>query len=278
VLNRIKQARDQGLDITADIYPYIAGSTALSASLPPWALEGGTERMLTRLRDPQIRQRLKKEISEVQTTWENIYFGSGGPSGVLVSSVVNRELEPLQGKRISEIATEQKKDPLDTVFDIILADNGQTGAIYFMMTEDDMRAAMKAPFVSFCTDSGARATDGPLAGSKSHPRGWGTYPRILGRYVRDARLLSLETAIHKATGAPAARVGLRDRGLLREEMFADVTIFDAGKIIDRATFESPNQYPAGIEYVLVNGTISVDKGQRTAALAGRMLRGPGYKR
>ena len=278
VLNRIKQARDQGLDITADIYPYIAGSTALSASLPPWALEGGTERMLTRLRDPQIRQRLKKEISEVQTTWENIYLGSGGPSGVLVSSVVNRELEPLQGKRISEIATEQKKDPLDTVFDIILADNGQTGAIYFMMTEDDMRAAMKAPFVSFCTDSGARATDGPLAGSKSHPRGWGTYPRILGRYVRDARLLSLETAIHKATGAPAARVGLRDRGLLREGMFADVTIFDAGKIIDRATFESPNQYPAGIEYVLVNGTISVDKGQRTAALAGRMLRGPGYKR
>ena len=278
VLNRIKQARDQGLDITADIYPYIAGSTTLSATLPPWALEGGTEQMLTRLRDPQIRQRLKKEISEVQTAWENIYLGSGGPSGVLVSSVVNRELESLQGKRISEIATEQKKDPLDTVFDLILADNGQTGAIYFMMSEDDMRAAMKAPFVSFCTDSGSRATDGPLAGSKSHPRGWGTYPRILGRYVRDEKLLSLETAIHKATGAPAARVGLRDRGLLREGMFADITVFDPNKVIDQATFEMPNQYPIGIEYVLVNGKISVDKGQRTAALAGRVLRGPGYKR
>jgi len=140
-----------------------------------------------------------------------------------------------------------------------------------------MRAAMQAPFVSFCTDSGARATDGPLAGSKSHPRGWGTYPRILGRYVRDEHLLSLETAVNKMTGAPAARVGLRDRGLLREGMFADITIFDPNKVIDRATFESPNQHPVGIEYVLINGRISVDKGQRTPALAGRVLRGPGYK-
>ncbi|HSL55776.1 MAG TPA: D-aminoacylase [Pyrinomonadaceae bacterium] len=276
VLARIKQARDRGLDITADIYPYIAGSTALSASLPPWAQEGGVEKMLARLREPQMRQRLKKEISEDQTEWENIYLGSGGPSGVLISSVVNRELEALQGKRISEIAAEQKKDPLDTVFDLILADHGQTGAIYFMMSEADMRAAMQAPFVSFCTDSGSRATDGPLAGSKSHPRGWGSYPRILGRYVRDEKLLSLEAAIHKMTGAPAARVGLRDRGLIKEGMFADITIFDPAKVIDKATFEAPNQYPVGIEYVLVNGKISVDKGRRTTALAGRVLRGSGY--
>jgi N-acyl-D-amino-acid deacylase len=277
VLARIKQARDRGLDITADIYPYIAGSTSLSACLPPWAQEGGVDKMLARLRDPQTRQRLKKEISEEQTEWENIYLGSGGPSGVLIGSVVNRELDSLQGKRISEIAAEQKEDPLDTLFDFILADHGQTGAIYFMMSEDDMRAAMRAPFVSFCTDSGARATDGPLAGSKSHPRGWGSYPRILGRYVRDEKLLSLETAIHKMTGGPAARVGLRDRGLIKEGMFADITIFDPAKVIDKASFESPNQYPAGIEYVLVNGKISVDKGNKTTALAGRVLRGPGYK-
>jgi N-acyl-D-amino-acid deacylase len=277
VLTRIKEARNRGLDITADIYPYIAGSTSLSACLPPWALEGGTEQMLARLRDPLTRQRLKKEISQDQQDWENIYVGSGGPGGVLIGAVVNRELESLQGKRISEIAVEQKKDPLDTVFDLIIADQAQTGAIYFMMSEADLRAAMQAPFVSFCTDSGSRATDGPLAGSKSHPRGWGTYPRILGRYVRDERLLSLETAIHKMTGAPAARVGLRDRGLLREGMFADIAVFDPGKVIDRATFESPNQYPAGVEYVLVNGKISVDKGQRTSALAGKVLRGPGYK-
>ena len=278
VLTRIKQARDHGIDVTADIYPYIAGSTALSASLPPWALEGGTSPMLTRLRDPETRRRLKKEMSADTMDWENIYLGSGGPGGILIGSVVNRELEALQGKRVSEIAAQQKKDPLDALFDLIIADNGQTGAIYFMMSEDDMRAAMQAPFVSFCTDSGSRATDGPLAGSKSHPRGWGTYPRILGRYVREERLLSLETAIHKATGAPAARVGLRDRGVLREGMFADIVVLDANKVIDRATFENPNQYPAGIDYVLVNGKISVDKGQRTAALAGRALRGPGYKR
>jgi len=278
VLNRIRQARAAGLDITADIYPYIAGSTALSACLPPWALEGGVEKMLARLRDPQTRARLKKEISTDAKDWENIYLGSGGAEGVLISAVVNRELESLQGKRMSQIAGEQGKDPLEAIFDLLLADNGQTSAIYFMMNEADMRAAMRAPFVSFCTDSGARATDGPLASSKSHPRGWGSYARILGRYVRDEKLLTLETAIHKMTGAPAARVGIRDRGLLRSGLFADITIFDPRRVIDRATFEMPNQYAEGFEYVIVNGQISVDKGQRTSALAGQVIRGPGYRK
>ena len=278
ILEWIREARTKGLDITADIYPYIAGSTSLSACLPPWALEGGTEKMLARLRDPDIRQRLKKEIASDAQDWENIYLGSGGASGVLIGAVVNRDLETMQGKRVSQIADEQKKEPLDALFDLILADRGQTSAIYFMMSEDDMRAAMRAPFVSFCTDSGSRATDGPLAGSKSHPRGWGSYPRILGRYVRDEHLLSVEEAVHKMTGAPAARVGLRDRGLVREGAFADITIFDPRRVIDRATFELPNQYPEGIEYVLVNGQISVDKGQRTPVLAGQVLRGPGYRK
>ena len=276
VLEKIGKARTQGLDITADVYPYIAGSTSLSACLPPWALEGGTEQMLTRIRDAETRERLKKEISADSKDWENIYLGSGGASGVLIGSVINRDLEWMQGKRISEIAAEQKKDPLDTVFDLILADHGQTGAIYFMMSEEDLRAAMRAPFVSFCTDSGARATDGPLAGAKSHPRGWGSYPRILGRYVRDEQLLTLEKAIQKMTGMPATRVGLRDRGLLRAGMFADITIFDPVTVIDKATFEMSNQYPQGIRYVIVNGQISVDEGKRTSANAGRPLRGPGY--
>jgi len=278
VLNRIKRARAQGLDVTADIYPYIAGSTALSACLPPWALEGGTEKMLARLRDGNTRERLKREISADARDWENIYLGSGGPSGVLISAVVNRDLDSMQGKRISQIAEEQKKDPLDAIFDLLLADHGQTSAIYFMMSEADMRAAMRAPFVSFCTDSGARATDGPLAGSKSHPRGWGSYPRILGRYVRDEKLLTLEAAIHKMTGGPAARVGFRDRGILKAGNFADITIFDPQRVIDRATFEMPNQYPEGIEYVLINGQIAVDGGQRTKALAGQIIRGPGNRR
>lgn len=278
ILAKIRRARAAGLDITADIYPYIAGSTSLSACLPPWALEGGTEKMLSRLQDKQIRERLKKEIMTDVKDWENIYLGSGGASGVLIGSVVNRDLDAMQGKRLSQIADEQRKDPLDALFDLILADHGQTGAIYFMMSEDDMRAAMRAPFVSFCTDSGARANDGPLAGSKSHPRGWGSYPRILGRYVRDEHLLTLEEAIHKMTGMPAKRVGLVDRGLLRGGMFADITIFDPRQVIDRATFELPNQHPDGIKYVIVNGRIEVDNGARTLAQGGRVLRGPGYRK
>lgn len=276
VLGKIRRARAQGLDITADIYPYIAGSTSLSACLPPWALEGGTEKMLARLKDKQIRARLKSEITTDAKEWENIYLGSGGAPGVLIGAVVNRDLEAMQGKRLAQIAEEQGKDPLDALFDLILADHGQTGAIYFMMSEADMRAAMRSPFVSFCTDSGARANDGPLAGSKSHPRGWGSYPRILGRYVRDEHQLTLEQAVHKMTGMPAKRVGLKDRGVLRTGAFADITIFNPKKVIDRATFEMPNQHPEGIPFVIVNGKISVDEGKRTAALAGRPLRGPGY--
>jgi dihydroorotase/N-acyl-D-amino-acid deacylase len=278
VLEKIRRARAQGLDITADIYPYIAGSTALSACLPPWALEGGTEKMLARLRDPAIRRRLKQEIATDSKEWENIYLGSGGASGVLIGSVINRDLEAMQGKRLSQIAEEQRKDPLDALFDLILADHGQTGAIYFMMSEDDMRAAMRAPFVSFCTDSGARANDGPLAGAKSHPRGWGSYPRILGRYVREEHLLTLEQAIHKMTGLAAARVGLRDRGFLRPGFYADLTIFDPKRVLDLATFEMPNQHPEGIKFVIINGQISVDEGKRTPTLAGRVLRGPGYRK
>src|SRR5499433_1207651 len=190
MLGRIAAARRQGLKITADVYPYIAGSTSLSACLPPWALEGGTDKMVARLKDQETRKRLKREIDTDAKDWENIYLGSGGPSGILIGSVVNRELEQWQGKRLSEIASAQNKDPLDALFDFIIADHGQTGAIFFMMSEDDMKAALKSPFVSICTDNGARAADGPLAGSKSHPRGWGAYPRILGRYVRDERLQS----------------------------------------------------------------------------------------
>jgi len=276
MLRRVAAARRQGLKITADVYPYVAGSTSLSACLPPWVLEGGTEKMLSRLQDTRIRRQLKKEITTDSKDWENIYLGSGGPGGILIGSVVNRDLEKWQGKRLSEIAQAQDKEPLEALFDFILADHGQTSAIFFMIKEEDMQAALKSPFVSICTDSGARATDGPLAGSKSHPRGWGTYPRILGRYVRDQKLMPLELAIHKMTGLPAKNVGLKERGLLRAGYFADVTIFDPKTIIDRATFEEPNQYPVGINFVIVNGRIEVDGGKRMPVLAGRPLRGPGY--
>ncbi|HEV2904693.1 MAG TPA: D-aminoacylase [Pyrinomonadaceae bacterium] len=278
MLRRIAAARRRGLKITADVYPYIAGSTSLSACLPPWAQEGGTDKMIARLRDMRIRQQLKKDISTDAKDWENIYLGSGGASGIQISSVTNRELEKWQGKRLSEVATAENKDPLDALLDFIVADHGQTGAIFFMMNEDDMKAALKSPFVSICTDTGARATDGPLSGGRSHPRGWGTYPRILGRYGRDEKLMSLETAIHKMTGMSAVKVGLKQRGLLREGYFADITIFDPKTVIDRATFEQPHQYPVGINFVIVNGQVEVDNGKRTPTLAGRVLRGPGFVR
>jgi dihydroorotase/N-acyl-D-amino-acid deacylase len=278
VIKRIEAARARGLDISADVYPYTAASTSLTACLPPWALEGGTERMLERLRDNKTRERLKREILTDTSEWENIYLGSGGANGVLISSVVHPELESLQGKRISEIAAEQKKDELDALFDLILADHGATSAIYFMMSEDDLRTALSAPFVSICTDSGARATDGPLSTAKGHPRGWGSYPRILSRYVRDEHLLTLEEAVRKMTSLPASRVGLKDRGVLREGAYADLTIFDPQTVRDRSTFENPNQYAEGIPFVIINGQLSVDNGQRTKSLAGRVLRGPGYRR
>jgi len=278
VLKRIEAARARGQDVTADVYPYTAASTSLSACLPPWALEGGTARMLERLRDPKTRERLKRDITSDSKDWENIFLGSGGASGVLISSVVNPSLENLQGKRLAEIAAEQKKEDLDALFDLILADHGETDAIYFMMSEDDLRVALRAPFVSICTDSAARATDGPLSKDKGHPRGWGSYPRILARYVREEKLLTLEEAVRKMTWMPATRVGLKDRGVIRAGAFADITIFDPATVRDRSTFENPNQYPEGIPFVITNGQLSVDNGQRTSALAGRVLRGPGYKR
>jgi dihydroorotase/N-acyl-D-amino-acid deacylase len=278
VLSKIRAARARGLDVAADVYPYTAASTSLTACLPPWALEGGTEKMLARLKDPSTRARIKSDVLKDSSEWENIYLGSGGASGVLIGSVVNRELEGLQGKRVSEIAKEQGKDELDALFDVVAADRGLTGAIYFMMSEDDLRAALRERFVSICTDSGARATDGPLAGSKSHPRGWGSYPRVLGRYARDERLLTLEDAVRKMTSQPASRVGLKNRGVLTIGSYADVTVFDPERVRDLATFDEPNRYPEGINYVLVNGQIEVDGGRRTEANAGRPLRGPGYRR
>jgi dihydroorotase/N-acyl-D-amino-acid deacylase len=277
VLARIAAARKSGLDVSADVYPYVAGSTSLGACLPPWAQEGGTEKILSRLRSAETREKIKADILNTSDDdWENIYMGSGGASGVLVSSFNTPALEKWQGKRLSEIAKEQGKDELDTLFDLLLADHNGVGAIYFMMSEDDLRDAIRTPFVSFCTDSGARATDGPLANAKGHPRGWGSYPRLLARYVRDEKLLTLEQAVHKMTGQPAARVGLKERGTLKVGHYADIAVFDPRTVQDKATFDNPAQYPTGIPYVLINGQINVDDGTRTKVLSGQVLRGPGF--
>ncbi len=267
VLHKIESSN---LDITADVYPYIAASTSLKTCLPPWVLEGGKDAMLSRLRSFETCEKIKDEILNDSDSWENIYLGSNRADGVLICDIVNKNLEHLIGKSLSEIAIE--KDPINTLFDLLIEDDGQTDAIYFMMSEDDLRLALKAEFTSICTDSRSRAVDGPLSKAKAHPRAWGAFPRVLARYVREENLLTIENAVYKMTGLPASRVGLKERGFLREGYFADLVVFDPDNIQDLSTFTEPNQYAKGISHIIINGKIVVENGKHTGILAGRPLR------
>jgi len=277
VVARIEAARAQGLDIAADQYPYIAGATSLAASIPPWAHAGGRDDLLNRLRDPATRTRLRREISQPANDWENFYWMSGGAEGVLISSVNHKELKPYEGLRLAEIARQRGEDPIEALFDVLLADQAQTGAIYFLMSEEDVQQAMKQPWVSVGTDYPAVRTEGPLSTWKPHPRAYGTFPRILGRYVREQKLLRLEEAVRKMTWLAAQRVGLGDRGLLVPGFYADIVVFNPETIGDRATFESPQQYSTGVDTVVVNGQLVLDGGRMTGALPGRVLRGPAWQ-
>jgi N-acyl-D-amino-acid deacylase len=272
VLKRIEQARAEGLDVTADQYPYAASSNNLSASLPVWVREGGRDRMLARLRDPQARAKATADHLAEDPFWKD-----GGPARILITSVLNPELKKYEGKTIEEIAKAEGKDGYEALMDLVLADRGNTGRVTFSMSEDDVRTALKHPLVSFCTDSGARATDGPLSREKSHPRAWGSATRILGRYVREEKLLPLEEAVRKMTSLPAGRVGLLDRGLLRPGMAADLVAFDPLTVRDRATFSEPAQYSEGVPFVAVNGQLVVDEGRITDARPGRPLKGLGHR-
>jgi N-acyl-D-amino-acid deacylase len=279
VLRRIEAARARGLDITANQYPYTRASNDLSSCLPLWAREGNTEQMLARLKDPALRERIKREMDDPSAKgWENQWFGSGGGDGVMVSSVLNGDLRKWEGMTLTAIGQAMSKDPRDALMDLVIADKGQTACIIAIMTEEDVRTALRHPLVSIDTDSGAKAEDGPLAESKSHPRAWGTFARILGKYVRDEKLLTLEDAVRKMTSLAAARVGLLDRGILRPGMAADITVFDPATIRDIATFEDPNHYAVGVKWVLVNGWAVVANGAITAERPGRPLRGPGWQK
>ena len=278
VLKRIEAARQHGLDITANQYPYTRASNGLDACLPLWAREGGIDKMILRLKNPVERGRIKKEMesSSVQG-WENQWYGSGGSDGVLLSSVLRPELRQYEGLTFTQIGQKMGKDPRDAVMDLVVADNGESSVILSIMTEDDVRTALRHPLVSVGTDSAALAEDGLLSESKSHPRGWGSFPRILGKYVRTEHLLTLEEAIRKMTSRPAARVGLKDRGLLRPGMAADITIFDPDAIRDVSTFEAPTHYSVGVRDVLVNGVRVLADGRLTSERPGRVLRGSGYR-
>ncbi len=277
VLRRIDAARARGLRVSANVYPYNRASNGLDACLPIWAREGGTEALLQRLQDPATRERIKRDMDDPDAPFENQWYGSGGPAGVMLSSVLNPELRKYEGLNFVEIGKAMGRDPRDAAMDLVIADKAESSVIISIMHEDDVRAAMRHPVVSFDTDSGARAEDGPLSESKSHPRAWGTFTRVLGHYVRDEQLLPLEEAIRKMTSQAAARVGILDRGLLRSGMFADITVFDPATVKDEATFETPNRYSTGVRHVFVNGRAVVRDGTITAERPGTPVFGPARK-
>ena len=278
IVRMIQEARDQGQDVTADMYPYLAGATALASSVPPWAADGGMSKLLERLRDPAVRQRIKTEMSATgERTWENLYLDAGGAQGVMVASVVNPELKQYTGKTVAEIAAMQKKDPLDALFDFVLADNGLSGALYFIASEEDLQTGLRQPWTSIGLDASEMPLDGLLYEPHTHPRTFGSMARFLGHYVRELQLLPLEQAIRKITSLPAQRERLVGRGLIKEGFFADITIFDPGSIIDKATYTAPTQPAEGVKYVLVNGQVAFENGKATGAMPGRALKGQGVK-
>jgi N-acyl-D-amino-acid deacylase len=273
VLRRITAARERGLDITADQYPYARASNGLDACLPLWVREGGLDKMLARLKDPASRDRIRAEMADPRvTTWENQWYGSGGGDGVMLSSVLNPDLRKYEGMTLTEIGRAMGEDPRDAVMDLVIADRGESSVITAIMDEQDVRTALASPLVGVGTDSGAQAEDGPLSESKSHPRAWGSFPRILGKYVREEHLLTLEEAVRKMTSKAADRVHLVDRGVLRPGMAADITVFDPATIRDVSTFEDPKHYSIGVRDVIVNGQPVVRDGRITSVRPGRALR------
>jgi N-acyl-D-amino-acid deacylase len=273
VLRRIEEARAQGLDVIADQYPWAASSNNLDAALPAWVREGGREPMIARLQDPATRARVREDfLQENPGDWSD-----GGPTRILITSALNPELAKYEGRTIAEIAAAEGKDPFDALVDLVVADRGNVARVTFSMHEDDVRTALRHPLVAMCTDSGARAEDGIYSEERSHPRAWASVPRILGRYVREEKLLPLEEAIRKMTSLPAGRMGLHDRGILRPGMAADVVAFDPETIAERSTYADPTHYSAGIPYVAVNGQLVVDGGRITSARPGRPILGPGYR-
>ena len=276
VIAAIEQARATGVDVTADQYPYTGAATSLGAVIPARYHAGGPDAFVKRLKDPKIRAQIRKEIIAPSTSFENLWLGAGGADGVLVISVLNPELRKYEGKTVAQIAKMDNKEPLDALMDLVIADHDNVGAVYFLMSEADVKLAMQQPWVSVGTDYGAISPTGPLGESKSHPRAYGSFARILGKYVRDEHTLRMEDAIRKFTSLPAQREKLDHRGLLRTDYFADITIFDPEKVRDTATFDDPNKPSVGFEYVFVNGVLALEHDKVTGQMGGHPLRGPGY--
>ncbi|HUQ89470.1 MAG TPA: D-aminoacylase [Vicinamibacterales bacterium] len=280
----IEAARARGVRVTADQYPYVASSTSLTATIPPWAQDGGTEKLVARLKDKRERARIRKEMENTNPTWESRYQSAGTWQNVQLAAIgrsgggTDHAVSPnrkYEGMRVAEAAKQAGKDPFDFVFDLLIEERGSVGCVYFIIDEADLALAMKQPWVAVGSDGSSLAIEGPLRAGVPHPRNFGTFPRVLGRYVRELKVIPLEEAIRKMTSLPASILGLSDRGTIKEGQWADVVIFNPATVADKATFEDPFQYPVGIDTVLVNGKVVLDEGKHTNARPGKVLKRAG---
>src|SRR2546421_460001 len=275
LLSRIEGARREGLKITANMYTYTAAGTGLDACLPPWTEDGGYPALFKRLRDPATREKIKAEVQKPTDSWENLYLDAGGPEHILLAAFKSEKLKPLTGKALAEVARMRGKDSIDTAMDLIAEDESRIGTIYSLMSEPNVKKELAKPWISFGSDEASQAPEGVFLKSNPHPRAYGNFARVLGKYARDEKVLSMADAIHRLSGLPATNLGLDHRGFLKEGMFADVVVFDPAAITDHATFEKPHQYATGVKHVFVNGVQVIKDGEHTGAKPGRALWGPG---
>ncbi|MBT8252802.1 MAG: D-aminoacylase [Flavobacteriaceae bacterium] len=277
VVAKIDSARQAGLHITTDMYTYIAGATGLDASMPPWVQEGGYDEWAKRLRDPDVRKRVITEMRTPTDQWENLMLSAESPEKVLLIGFKNDSLKHLTGKTLAEVARMRNKSPEETAIDLVIEDGSRVGTVYFLMSEENVKKQIALPYMSFGSDAGSMAPEGVFLKSNTHPRAYGNFARLLGKYVRDENVIPLEEAIHKLTALPAKNLKIKDRGLLKTGFFADLAIFDPKTITDHATFNSPHQLASGMVHVFVNGEQVLKNGEHTGKLPGRVVRGPGYK-
>lgn len=275
VIDMVEKARADGLKITADMYTYTAGATGLDAAMPPWVLDGGYEEAYKRLKDPAIRKKIAQAIVTPSKDWENLYLAAGSPDRVLLVEFKSEPLKALTGKTLAEVARLRGETVTDTIMNLVLEDQSRVGTVYFMMSEDNVRKQIQLPWLSFGSDAASMAPELPFTRSSAHPRAYGNFARLLGRYVRDEKVISLADAIRKLSGLPATNLELDRRGFIREGMFADLVVFDPASIADHATFEQPHQYATGMKHVFVNGVAVLKDGEHTGAKPGRAVWGAG---
>jgi len=277
VIAMVEAARKEGLPITADMYTYPAGATGLDAAMPPWVLDGGYEEAYKRLKDPATRKKIAHAIETPSRDWENLYLAAGSPDRVLLIEFKSEALKPLTGKSLAEVSRLRGESVTDTIMNLVLEDRSRVGTVYFMMSEDNIRKQIRLPWVSFGSDAASMAPEPPFTLSSAHPRAYGNFARLLGRYVRDEKVIPLEEAVRRLSGLPATNLELEGRGFLREGMFADVAVFDPAKVEDRATFEEPHQSAVGMRHVFVNGVQVLKDGEHTGAKPGRAVWGQGRR-